>query len=214
MSWTVQAPTGKLKTAFNTALAKAEEKNILMFCSSPDEGVFSGDHYPSAWGADKFFRIGASQADGHPYNWVSDHEVDYLFPGVEVVKNNSKGVVLKGVEDRKTETGSSVSTALAAGLAALVLWFVIIGAKYSGDEKQEDVLNNNDMEKLQNVKDMKQAFKNLNANQGSNAKFIEIWHVLDRSSQSLKDHRGNHYQDVREARRIICNLARDLVKKS
>lgn len=216
MSWTINEPQNELKTKFDEALSNASQKGILMFCSSPDEGNYSGEHYPTAYGPDKFFRIGASQADGHAYSWVSLDKVDFLFPGVDVVQANKKDIKLRGVEDRKAETGSSISTALAAGLAALVLWFVIIGAKYSWDENQGsfggDGLDVNDVRAIQNIKAMKQAFKKLGASRESNEKFIEIWSVLDDRARTLKDLHGD--QNVKLARQVIYKLARNLIVKS
>lgn len=214
MSWTVSEPQDEIKTKFDEALSNAAQKKILMFCSSPDEGNYSGDHYPTAYGPDKFFRIGASQADGHAYSWISLDKVDYLFPGVDVVQANKKDIKLRGVEDRKAETGSSISTALAAGLAALVLWFVIIGAKYSWDENQGggDGLDANDVKAIQNIKAMKQAFKKLGASRESNEKFIEIWSELDDRAKALKELHGD--QNIKAARQVIHKLARNLIAKT
>ncbi|KAL5041266.1 hypothetical protein BDW71DRAFT_212292 [Aspergillus fruticulosus] len=214
MSWTVQQPTGKEKLAFDEALGKAELNGILMFCSSADEGQYSGDHYPTAWGPQKFFRIGASQADGNPYSRVLVKQVDYLFPGVDVVRANRRDINLRILEDKIAFTGSSVSTALAAGLAALVLWFVIIGAKYSQDENLSDGLDYTDVKRMRDIKEMKEAFQKLGASQNPNEKFVEIWSVLERPTQSLKEHRGHFETDIKESRRIIFNLARNLVNKS
>ncbi|KAL3472351.1 hypothetical protein BJX99DRAFT_249704 [Aspergillus californicus] len=204
MSWTIEKPKGDDKLAFDRALQRAEDEGILMFCSSPDDGIFSSDHYPTAWGADKFFRIGASQADGNPYSRVSPSQVDYFFPGVDVVRANKRDISLRGCEDHNSFTGSSISTALAAGLAALVLWFGLIGAKYSQDENQMGVLDSNDVKKLQC----------LGAGRDSNDKFVEIWLVLEKAAQTLKEHRGHDAEDIKESRRTIFNLARDMVSKS
>lgn len=216
MSWTVNEPQDGNKTRFDEALANAAQNGVLMFCSSPDEGNYSGDHYPTAFGPEKFFRIGASQADGHAYSWVSLDKVDYLFPGVDVVQANKRDINLRGVENRKAETGSSISTALAAGLAALVLWFVIIGAKYSRDENQGndsgDGLDASDVKAIQRIKAMKQAFKMLGASRESNEKFIEIWSVLDDRAKSLKQLHGD--QNVKAARQVIHKLARNLIVKA
>ncbi|KAL4992920.1 hypothetical protein BDV10DRAFT_198732 [Aspergillus recurvatus] len=213
--WTVEVPTGKAKRAFDDALRRAEEKDVLMFCSAPDKGIDSSDHYPTAYGPDKFFHIGACKADGEPYDWVLVDKVDYLFPGVDVVRSSRYNSRLKSSDERKPFTGSSVSTALAAGLAALVLWFALIGAKYSLDEKQGDGLDTDDVEKLRGIATMKQAFKNLGAGRSSSdTKFVEIWSMLEYPAQSLRKHRGHADEDVKEARRIIFNLARDLVTKS
>ncbi|OJJ01280.1 hypothetical protein ASPVEDRAFT_82804 [Aspergillus versicolor CBS 583.65] len=214
MSWTVEPPKGKTKTEFDKVLAMAEEKNILMFCSSPDEGNFASDHYPTAWGPDKLFRIGASQADGHAYGLVQWNNVDYIFPGVDVVRANNRHIRFRGLDDDKSCTGSSVSTALASGLAALILWLAIIGAKYSLDAGQMDVLNSRDVSRLRDVKAMKQAFKNLGAGQSPHGKFVEIWSVLEKPCSGLKEHRGKAPEDIEKSRQIIFNLARDLVTKS
>ncbi|KAF9883913.1 hypothetical protein FE257_002656 [Aspergillus nanangensis] len=220
MSWTVHEPQGSDKIQFDEALAKATAKGILMFCSSPDNGKYSSDPsnhsdpYPSAYGPDKFFRIGASQANGHPYDWVVPDKVDYLFPGVDVVQANKRDIKLRGVEDRKAETGSSISTALAAGLAALVRWLVIIGAKYSSDGNQGDGdgLDSTDIRDIQNIRKMKQAFQMLGAGQESNGKFIEIWTMLDGKTKALKELHGD--QNVKAARQVIHTLARNLIVKA
>ncbi|KAE8548955.1 hypothetical protein EYB25_009338 [Talaromyces marneffei] len=127
---------------------------------------------------------------------------------MDVVQANKKDIKLRGVEDRKAETGSSISTALAAGLAALVLWFVVIGAKYSWDENQGrfggDGLDANDVKAIQNVRAMKQAFKKLGASRESNEKFIEIWSVLDDRARPLKDLHGD--LNVKPARQVTSWL--------
>lgn len=214
MSWTVDSPKGKTKAEFDKVLGKAEEKNILLFCSSPDQGDFSSDHYPTAWGPDKVFRIGASQADGHAYSLVQRDKVDYIFPGVDVVRANNRHIRFRGLDDDKSFTGSSVSTALASGLAALVLWLAVIGAKYSLDAGQVDVLNSTDVSRLREVRAMKQAFKNLGAGQSLHGKFVEIWSVLEKPCNGLSEHRGKASEDIQKSRQIIFNLARDLVTKS
>ncbi|KAL4935211.1 hypothetical protein BDV06DRAFT_234533 [Aspergillus oleicola] len=215
MSWTIEKPRGDDKTAFDRALQKAEDERILMFCSSPDEGVFSSEHYPTAWGLGKFFRIGASEENGNPYSRVSLSQIDYLFPGVDVVRAHKRDIALRAFEiHTNTFTGSSVSTALAAGLAALVLWFVVIGAKYSRDEHQTDGLDDSDVKKLRDITAMKHAFQYLGAGGSSNSKFVEIWSVLNKSTQILREHRGHAAEDIKESRRTIFNLARDMVRKS
>lgn len=100
-------------------------------------------------------------------------------------------------------------------VAALVLWFVIIGAKYSRDENQGndsgDGLDASDIKAIQHIKAMKQAFKKLGASRESNEKFFEIWSVLDDRAKSLKQLHGD--QNVKAARQVIHKLARNLVVK-
>lgn len=216
MSWTVNQPDdNNTKRAFDAALSKATEAGILMFCSSPDKGQFHDKTYPVAHGPDKFFRIGAAQADGNPSGWVFPGQVDYIFPGVDVVRAKSRDITLKGVDDQG-ETGSSISTALAAGLAALVICFIKIEIAYSlenqdpqGHVGRLDGLENHDLKTVQEVEGMKYAFTQLGADQGQNKKYVEIWSSLEKRTGALKDLRGN----PEKARKEICQLARNLVKK-
>jgi hypothetical protein len=72
------------------------------------------------------FKIGAATEDGTVWKWVGElSDVDFIFPGHNVVKERYTEAPL---ESCKTLTGSSVATAIAAGLAALVLYCVQLGA--------------------------------------------------------------------------------------
>lgn len=214
MSWTVNKPNNDIKKQFDAVLSRAAEAGILMFCSSPDEGQYSGETYPAAYGQDALFRIGAAQADGNPYSWVAVDKVDYIFPGVDVVRTKSQNIELSSVET--PETGSSISTALAAGLAALVLWFIRIGVVYTSENQDNqrrdgriDGLEDRDFKTVQGYKGMKYAFTQLGADQGPNEKYVEIWSTLDERTRKLQNLHGS----PEEAREEICRLARNLVKK-
>jgi hypothetical protein len=74
------------------------------------------------------FRIGAATVDGLAHPRVSD-DVDYILPGHNVLPHSND---LVGNDGPVTPmTGSSVATALAAGLAALIIHCVRLGAIYN-----------------------------------------------------------------------------------
>ena len=141
MSWTIQksddaensnaADLERLKTA----LERAVKDEIVIFCSAPDIGNVDdqtlSSHYPFGCKtlAGGIFRIGAAKADGTIYSWTGDpRTVDFILPGHNVELSKSDRIV---EEDDIPKTGSSVATALAAGLAALIVHCVRLGAIYN-----------------------------------------------------------------------------------
>ena len=116
MSWTLYAThddpdlTG-IKLMMD-AIGRAEKKNIIMFCAAQDNGFQAHrDPYPAKSCNPKTMkRIGSAGLHGERSGYVHPKEVDYLFPGE--VAMSSENIC----------TGSSASTALASGLAGLILW--------------------------------------------------------------------------------------------
>jgi hypothetical protein len=110
MSWTGYEENQELETA----ITAASNANILMFCSTADDNR-SGD---SIWKNDKrVFKVAASDVYG---NWrpQSDRAADILLPGDKMAALGPK--YLRSNPESKI-SGSSVATALATGLASLVL---------------------------------------------------------------------------------------------
>ncbi len=115
MSWTIyQTQSGgdddgllKLKKA----IEHAGSKNIIMFCASEDSGYSSYRKPYPATGCDLRFmkRVGSAGVYGERSDYVNPDQVDYLFPGE--IATQHQGC-----------SGSSAATALAAGLAGLILW--------------------------------------------------------------------------------------------
>ncbi|KAK7403904.1 hypothetical protein QQX98_010311 [Neonectria punicea] len=132
MSWTIQA-TGqenedidKLKAAIN----KANSKNILMFCSASDQGANNKDEcFPGGW--NQCIRIGGATFTGEKLTWVDDR-VDFWFPGrnVPFPSKDHKSITY--------ESGSSVATAAASGLAGVL---ILSARLLHGDEYGKDKRN-------------------------------------------------------------------------
>ncbi|CAO2650409.1 Nn.00g017010.m01.CDS01 [Neocucurbitaria sp. VM-36] len=139
MSWTIFKNDSEgtkngetLKKLQKALVAANENKNILLFCSAPDMGAseLKDTYYPfDCTDIPKMFRIGAAKADGTTFPWSGDKH-DFILPGENVgIKASHKMISPEDV--RFPNTGSSIATALAAGLAALVIHCVRLGAIYN-----------------------------------------------------------------------------------
>ena len=121
MSWTIER-TDENKSdilALEQAVQDAANKGILMFCAASDGGAVNDRSFPANSVKELLFKIGAATEDGSKWKWVGDAtNIDFIFPGHRVVQERYKEAFLQNCN---LLTGSSVATAIAAGLAALVL---------------------------------------------------------------------------------------------
>jgi hypothetical protein len=173
-----------------------------MFCSSPDEGNFTELDYPSGPWRERFFRIGAAGADGRVFAYTPDDGITFVLPGVDVVKDqlgsssfetSSSGGITGRVNDFKYETGSSVATALAAGLAAMIIYCVkaSILAVMTANQNKHVVgiaIPDDGATLIAQHDAMQQAFRSLGTVTPNN--FIQIWEELDKVSEMLESARG------------------------
>lgn len=117
MSWTIEGPiAGNDDMALlRNAVAKAAERDILIFGSTSDQGNATLDNcFPAAFPS--CIRIGSATDTGEPLAWVNPQKVDFLLPGKDVPLFDNEQKL------RSTESGSSVATAAAAGLAGLLIF--------------------------------------------------------------------------------------------
>lgn len=151
MSWSLAGdPSNRDLGYLKEAIKEARNKNILMFSSTSDQGNIDDNFYPGSY--TDVICIGAAKSTGNKSEWVRSDQAQYLCPGedVKVEVNSIQGPA----------TGSSIATALAAGLAALILHCVDI---YCADPEIE--ADKSDLrETLQDLDYMKQVFKNMAGN--------------------------------------------------
>lgn len=119
MSWTIESNSteGQEIKRLKDAISSAENKNILMFCSADDKGAISSDQcYPNAW--KKSLLIGAANETGSMCDWVPAHQGSemFIFPGLNIPFSPWIDA------PDNFESGSSVATAIAAGLAGVLLF--------------------------------------------------------------------------------------------
>jgi hypothetical protein len=148
MSWSIDKSTNS--TDFNDlqlAVEAAIKAGILLFCASDDQGTSRPEHsepYPARIDPLHIFRIGAATRTGMQADRVRG--VDYILPGEKDQLVPFFGEQFSSHEPR---TASSLATALASGLAALILY---CGAIVEDKKKYE---------LLKTQEKMNGAFKNL-----------------------------------------------------
>ncbi|KZL84161.1 intracellular serine protease [Colletotrichum incanum] len=214
MSWTLPVPPeeSEEKRLLDSVLGKACSKNVLMFCSSPDQ-ISATSHYPSAFRRSRFFLIGAAHDDGSAYGHAGKDN-DFIFPGVNV--NTSGGTSLPAyladkTSSSKESTGSSIATALAAGLAAIITYCFkasalgIVTARMQQGEGQVAVpelapVDPRDVDKIAQHHILKTAFNRLGKTE--NGQFIEVWKRFQPASQILEGE--NNYEDKLSCVTKLC----------
>ena len=121
MSWSIER-TDENKSdivALEKAVRDAANNRILMFCAASDGGAVSDRSFPAKSVNELLFKIGAATEEGSKWKWVGDaNYVNFIFPGYKVVQERYNEAFLQNCNFL---TGSSVATAIAAGLAALIL---------------------------------------------------------------------------------------------
>ncbi|KAK2595809.1 hypothetical protein QQS21_006573 [Conoideocrella luteorostrata] len=179
MSWTIDPPEDEEeRRSLEAAIVKAANENILMFCSASDKGAKQNTTYP-AKATSRIFTIGAATASGAADEWVGNlSNINFTFPGSKVELDDapdSTGATPKEV------TGSSVATALAAGLAALILYCAQVRVLLASD--QAKLKARRDFQALKKHENMMRAFKDIGTTEPSNHKFIEVWEVFGKMVQ-------------------------------
>lgn len=219
MSWTIKPPIERVKLEFDNAvhLALNGKNRALMFCAASDQGKFADRTYPHRSNPSSF-RIGAAAATGKIMDTVGDaDDLNFIFPGHEVVVDNwyddVKDISLKTFE---AHTGSSVATALAAGLAALIMECVRLGVVHTNNspDKQQDATVAIRAEDLVSIKDrdtMKSALLSIGTDINTRNLYIEVWKLFEDKAKKLEEARLNC--DPEGQLEIIAGLARNFLRK-
>lgn len=214
MSWTTKPEHDEDQLAFNAAIARANAKNVLMFCSASDQGQFKECTYPHASNPGITFCIGAAKATGGPADFVSrGKDLDFIFPGYEVTLGQEYSNMSEKELLAAAHTGSSVATALAAALAALVLECVRLGVMYTAERNNEDLdmsIRMEDLKRIRNKQAMEDAFRSIGVYSQTDGKYVEVWNVFGtEATEKLKDSQGMK----REQLGVIFRLAVHLIKR-
>ena len=209
------------------AMELARKNGALLFCSAPDEGNISGldDYYPvgSVKLSPQIFKIGAATS----FNKEADRtgkatQLDFILPGHEVeVKGDDKITV-----DDSLKSGSSVATALAAGLTAMVIQCVRLGTiesyrRYINMESSDATETNRaragwdigsvSLEDLSDIKKfecMKRVFEGIpRGKKGEQSKYLEV----DKTFENLGKRLVDKVMDENEKRTALIDFATTLV---
>ncbi|KAL6831425.1 hypothetical protein J3E69DRAFT_329441 [Trichoderma sp. SZMC 28015] len=204
ISWTVAKPQGDMLTAFDNAIRRAIAKPVLILCSSKDLGHADDTSYPAASHSDSLIKIGAAKPSGLPYSWAgAPDKLDFIFPGVDIAQQQfMSSQSVENLQTNEHNTGSSIATALGAGLASLIMYCTHIGCMYGSAGLNESHVNN--LHKYEFMVKAIQAF-GCSSSKDTGGKFVEVWKKLDRCTSELK------VATDQESRVKIAALARDLI---
>jgi hypothetical protein len=133
MSWTIEITKDQAKhlNSLDKAIKKAELKGILMFCAASDQGKSTKLRcYPGYWGS--CLRIGASTGTGERCAWVHGDDIEVQLPGENIAFD------LGDPSAPAEHSGSSVATAVAAGLAGLIKYLHRVHGPNTDTFKRKD----------------------------------------------------------------------------
>lgn len=219
MSWTIKPPIETAKADFDNAMHMAMngKNHALMFCAASDQGKFSDRTYPHRSNPSSF-RIGAAAATGKIMDTVGDaDDLSFIFPGHEVVVDNwyddVKDTTLKKFE---AHTGSSVATALAAGLAALIMECVRLGVVHTNESpgKQQDAtvaIRADDLVRIKDRDTMRSALLSIGTDINTRNLYLEVWRLFEDKAKKLEEARLNC--DPEGQLEIIAGMARNFLRK-
>lgn len=213
MSWTITPPAAENEgdaqdmQELNDALMHATRENILMFCSASDEGAKQADTFPSKANC-KIFKIGAADAHGGPFDLLGDiKSVNFILPGHLVAGEEFTDAAVANLEKAQVWSGSSIATALAAGLAALILYCAQIRVLRSSDKSTERQDASRHFQMLKKHDHMMRAFENIGKG-GKAGKYPPVWEIFGK-----KVERWQEAADRTEPIDLLADVARELCFK-
>ena len=180
--------------ALQEAIDEAKSLKILMFCSAADDiQVVGKDSLPFSMAPDHIFRIGAALPKGQRDPSSEDtNSISYFFPGNQVAEAWNP----RSAKTVKYHDGSSVSTALAAGLASLIMYCVNVVKSYheastesSGQRASKNFLDDWAVG-LRSCENMRKAFNNIEYKEHEDKKFLPVWHVFGKATEQMKNSKG------------------------
>ncbi|KAL6859365.1 hypothetical protein J3F83DRAFT_749926 [Trichoderma novae-zelandiae] len=256
MSWTVTKSLTNAKDVgrLDKALKKATAENrMLLFCASPDSGEMTKAqaemYYPFGCdGGIGLFKMAAATVDGIRVS-MAGSRFDYSLPGHEV-EDRSQGAGdgarealqkswwASEAEHSGLKTGSSIATALGAGLAALIIHCVRLSVAYThrahhsagtstNSDINTDMLGRNALELIKQPAQMRRVFDRMVNSGSSGDRYIEVWEffgeladelqTLGRQIEELKDRFNNEVQpgtaEAEKAETELRNKSESRMKK-
>lgn len=175
MSWTLDNCNDSEKRQLDQAISNAKKQNILMFCAANDRGPVGDNSYPYTAAESVAFKIGGAKSSGEmTENIANRNRIHFIFPGDKVLmKNDLSSPDLCPDYQR----GSSVATALGAGLAALILHLVQVHRvrMHAKGNREEAEKTNVAFQNLRHHTKMRDAFTSIGTAPWSKNKYIPVW---------------------------------------
>jgi hypothetical protein len=105
---------GRRRRKLENAVNAAKREDIVIICSTADKGNNTQQIWPAQY--DGTISISASDIHGKITDWSSSTKAAYSFLGKDVCANK-----IPFMKSQSTISGSSVATAIAAGVASAIL---------------------------------------------------------------------------------------------
>lgn len=225
MSWTIQAKikselardsdlrpkkdadinTERAIESLEKAVKAAADAKILMFCSASDDiqsDAMSSLPYKAA--PVSIFRIGAADRNGQRDPTSEDTQrIDWFMPGNQVAEAANP----KSHSQIRWHTGSSVSTALAAGLASLIIYCThLLRAHYEHTGQTTQATEAARMaEALQIPTGLRRAFDSIDSSTWPDKKFLPVWETFRHATADLNRQTTDHSR-IEVLKRLVTQL--------
>lgn len=185
MSWSIESNSENVDDIqkLSYALLNAEKLQIILFCARVDNGAYvSYKQYPAAVDTKHIITIGAVTADRSGLAWAGDQaKTDFTCPGEDVLsKTHSQKI-----------SGSSIATALAAGLAAMILHCTRLAAIYFEMDSKAPLVTPEDFLKLKNHRYMVNALNSIGISDPG--MLIEVWRCFGPAIDAIDAGGGAKY---------------------
>ncbi|CAF3558590.1 unnamed protein product [Fusarium graminearum] len=195
--WPIEPTKSSSHKLLHSMLQRAHMLDVLLFIPS---SVGEGPQALSTFRSYPTFRIGASRDDGGAVNATdSPSEVDFIFPGNEVmIQRDIDNPRRSGGAIPDLDSSSNINVALAAGLAAVLIYACKLISlkpmlKARSPSEDNDYMNNTyDLTSLQRYRGMMSAFQNLGS--VTESRFLKVWEVLDPIVDEMRDSPMENYE--------------------
>lgn len=172
--------------------------------------------YPTGYHRDRFFHIGAAHSDRTKFSWSGPtKELDFILPGVDIERGQSSKALPSQV-NKEVESGSSIATALASGLAATVTYCVktcalaILAIRANRPEDDADYSNilssiqPKDCESIAEHGNMKAALARLG--NMTEERFIPVWETIEPMNEVFRDEHESRKTKLEKPIELTVNL--------
>ncbi|KAM0513221.1 hypothetical protein ACHAPE_008069 [Trichoderma viride] len=218
VSWTIMdrvdsGPSNPMKrdafTNLREAIDEVKKNGILMFCSASDDiQTTAMKALPYSQQSEHIFRIGAALWLGQrdPTTETPD-QIDWYFPGNQVAE--AQNPRLQGPV--KYHDGSSAGTALAAGLASLIMYLArLVQVRYNETNNVSEAEVFEKFAKgLEDRTKMKQALNMIGkkGNYQQDKKYLPVWSVFNPVTQELAKLKdiGPKWEELAKLVKSLCS---------
>ncbi|KAJ0322217.1 hypothetical protein COL5a_008825 [Colletotrichum fioriniae] len=248
MSWTIRNGNNKIPEATLMELRNvvsacegtgSQRRRIpIMFCAASDDGIQgrsqhgNREEFPREINNVKVLCIGVADPHGQVWPEVTDQNgLNYLFPGVDikdVFEDDSRDSdtisealdsQISDLVTRNERTGSSVATALAAGLAALIIHCTKLGHYYTNawkgpESRREETITQQFVDQIATYEGMQNALDNLSSGSRSGTKYANPSKDFACAIQDLRqyDVQGGAANNLPQSLKPIATLCRNLCR--